>query len=108
MAMLNRKTQIVSPLALGALAAGGMACVLALASPAPADPDGGREGAQQQAFLSGGERSVIVLREIKEVLERIDSRLQRMEDKLARMAQGTQAPEGNSGGRMENVRGGDR
>jgi len=93
--------------ALGALAAGGIACVLALAAPAPADPEGGQEGPQQQR-LSGSERSLVVLREIKDVLERIDSRLQRIEDKLARVGQGATASQANSDGTTENPRGGDR
>lgn len=99
----NRGT--VRRLALGALAATATACLLVLASPAPAEPDEGRDTPRQH-FLSGGERSVAVLREIKDVLERIDSRLVRLEDKLSRIEQ--RAPQGNPGVAAENTGDGER
>ncbi len=49
---------------------------------APGTPDAlaeVREQAAPRAFLSGGERSEILLREISETLKRIDSRLERLE-----------------------------
>jgi len=91
--------------ALAALAAGTVACVLALATPAPADPDG---NPPPQPFLSGSERSLVILRDIKDVLERIDSRLQRMEDKVARMAQAAPVSQGAPAGTWENSNGGER
>ncbi len=71
-------------LALGVLALGGIVCLLAMAGPAPADPSRGR-GDSPQAFLSGGERSLSILREIKDVLERIDARLEQMDSRLERI-----------------------
>jgi len=45
------------------------------------------QAAAQQHFLSGGERSAVVLREIQAVLERIDGRLERIETLMAKSAQ---------------------
>jgi hypothetical protein len=41
-----------------------------------------REAPRPQTFLSGGERSEIVLREMSEILKRIDARLERFEKAL--------------------------
>lgn len=55
--------------------------LLATAWPQPSRTVGGeiRESPPREAFLSGGARSEIVLREISETLKRIDLRLERFE-----------------------------
>jgi hypothetical protein len=67
---------------LAALAALGL--ILALAWPRPTPILGGdiRELPPREAFLSGGARSEIVLKEISETLRRIDLRLERFERAL--------------------------
>jgi hypothetical protein len=57
---------------------------LALPKAAPADPV--RTTSSPQYFKSGSERSLPVLREIKDTLERIDSRLQRIEEAVVSAA----------------------
>ena len=61
-----------------------MAAALALPKAAPADPV--RPTSSPQYFKSGSERSLPVLVEIKETLERIDSRLQRIEEAVVSAA----------------------
>lgn len=48
-----------------------------------------REGPRREAFLSGGARAEIVLREIAETLKRIDARLERFEQALREAQQGS-------------------
>jgi hypothetical protein len=74
--------------------------LLALAWPRPSDTVGGeiRELPPRDAFLSGGARSEIVLREISETLHRMDLRLERFEralrDAEQRPAEQEPAPQG--------------
>lgn len=69
-------------IAAAALLTAGYLCGLASGgrSHAVAEP---RMLAPREAFLSGSERSELVLREIKTVLDRIDGRLQRFEKSQA-------------------------
>lgn len=89
-----------------ALAIVGLACAIAWATPATAVPEDAKEPAPQ-GFLSGGARSIVVLDEIKVVLERIDSRLQRIEEHMARSNPNTPSSRNipNPTGATENVRG---
>lgn len=54
----------------------------------------GRNPPPPRAFLSGGERSEIILREIAEILRRIDGRLERLEKAVFEAAE----PAGSSAG----------
>lgn len=54
----------------------------------------GRNPPPPRAFLSGGERSEIILREIAETLRRIDGRLERLEKAVFEAAE----PAGSSAG----------
>lgn len=103
----SRNKGFVRWLLLGTLAVVGVAGALAGAAPAPANGDRTQEAVEQQ-HLSGAERSVAVLREIKDVLERIDGRLQRLEDRMSRWDKEAPGSPGNAGGTPENARGGNR
>jgi|GEM_PF-6726081 len=63
-----------------------------------AAPDARAEGRAQptpRAFLSGGERSEIILREIAETLRRIDGRLERLEKAVFEAGDPAAAPGGD-------------
>jgi len=94
-------------LLLTALAVAGVAGALAWAAPTPASGDDPQAAVEQQR-LSGAERSLIVLRDIKDVLERIDGRLQRLEERMARWDREAPGSPGNASGTPENARGGNR
>ncbi|MCR4411419.1 MAG: hypothetical protein NUV77_03215 [Thermoguttaceae bacterium] len=75
---------------------------------APSVPDALAEVREQpapRAFLSGGERSEILLREISETLKRIDSRLERLERAVYEAPQdGTGQTAPSAGERDENAK----
>jgi hypothetical protein len=79
-------TRARTGLLVGLLAASGFLAALKLPLAACADPEGQGQAAPQQ-FLSGGARSIAVLQEIKDVLERMDARLQHIEEGVARLNQ---------------------
>jgi transposase len=69
--------------ALGAAMAVALVLLVAFALRWPSAVQGEiRESARPEAFLSGGARSEIVLKEIHETLRRIDARLERFERAL--------------------------
>jgi uncharacterized protein HemX len=51
-----------------------------------------REGQKRDAFMSGGARSELVLRDIHETLKQIDRRLERFENAMRAAAQQPQRP----------------
>jgi hypothetical protein len=69
---------------------GGIGAGLALPAAAPASP-GGRQAPPREAFKSGSERSVPLLREIAQTLDRMDTRLQRIEQAVLSAAGKQQA-----------------
>lgn len=56
-----------------------------IANPKPAEAEI-REGPKQEAYLSGGARSEIVLKRIATVIERMDGRIERIEKILVKVS----------------------
>jgi hypothetical protein len=91
----------------GALALSGVICVFSLSASDPVDPSDPLDVVQQKR-LSGAERSAVALQEIKAVLERMDSRLQRIEAALNRDAAATSTLPVNPAATLEFRRGNGR
>jgi hypothetical protein len=91
MATFRRLTQIKWRLALliGMVGIAGIGIGIMLPATAPANPSV-RRTAPPEAFKSGSQLSVPVLREMAQTLQRIDDRLQRIEQAVLKAAAGEQ------------------